>query len=516
MLYIWKSYVDNVDPFIKILHIPTMDSIVFQLRGKFSSLGHSMEALLFAISLASVVSLEEEEAMDSFRVPKRELISRFRLCTERALAHSQFLISNDITVFRALVIYVSILPHIGEQKLASSLAGSLVRIAASLKLHVDPDNARLNVPLDPIEAECRRRLWWQVCFIDSRTKDSNLPGTSISESSFNTKRPSIVDDTQLRTGSPRVEASISSPSVMTLTAIRCENWALYRSIRQRPDDPLEIHLGLVREAQGKLEATYLQYLRPDNDFDNLVKTMSTLFFAKIEQGIHRHFLRLSATNNTGEWPSYDPNLLAIFFNLSVTILETTHALRTNQAWHRWRWQLQGRFPWHTVGAVFMQLCQLPWTPVSEKAWNLAWLLIDELPPDSRKEGLWDRLNRLASKASSHRDSQIAKEQAGQYTPENALAPAPNEAYAQPPANVELLGNITGATDIPGGISGSENNWILSWMTTGENNAFDFYDDATFSAIVEGALPSGEVPDVSLYGMTGVPTEWQDWDDLLMW
>jgi hypothetical protein len=47
MLFIWQAYVDDVDPFIKVLHVRSMEKIIRGLRGKFSSLGPAMEALLF-------------------------------------------------------------------------------------------------------------------------------------------------------------------------------------------------------------------------------------------------------------------------------------------------------------------------------------------------------------------------------------------------------------------------------------------------------------------------------------
>lgn len=52
---------DNVDPFMKVLHIPTMTKIIRELRGSYSSLSPSMQALVLVISLAAIMSLENEE-----------------------------------------------------------------------------------------------------------------------------------------------------------------------------------------------------------------------------------------------------------------------------------------------------------------------------------------------------------------------------------------------------------------------------------------------------------------------
>ena len=61
MLFLWQIYVENVDPFIKVLHVPTMEKIFRELRGKYHTLGPSMHALVLVISLAAVMSLEDTE-----------------------------------------------------------------------------------------------------------------------------------------------------------------------------------------------------------------------------------------------------------------------------------------------------------------------------------------------------------------------------------------------------------------------------------------------------------------------
>ena len=61
MLFLWQIYMDNVDPFMKFLHVPTMTRVSREVRGSYHTLGPSMHALILVISLAVVVSLEDEE-----------------------------------------------------------------------------------------------------------------------------------------------------------------------------------------------------------------------------------------------------------------------------------------------------------------------------------------------------------------------------------------------------------------------------------------------------------------------
>ena len=65
MLFLWQIYMDNVDPFMKVVHVPTMTKVIRELRGSYQSLQPGMQALVLAISLAAVMSLEDEEVSGS-------------------------------------------------------------------------------------------------------------------------------------------------------------------------------------------------------------------------------------------------------------------------------------------------------------------------------------------------------------------------------------------------------------------------------------------------------------------
>ncbi len=65
MLFLWQIYMDNIDPFMKVLHVPTMTKVIRELRGNYDSLGPSMQALVLVISLAAIMSLEDEEVSGS-------------------------------------------------------------------------------------------------------------------------------------------------------------------------------------------------------------------------------------------------------------------------------------------------------------------------------------------------------------------------------------------------------------------------------------------------------------------
>ena len=61
MAFLWRIYVGNVDPFVKILHVPSMAKIIDEIRDNYQSLCPSMHALVMAVACAAVMSLDDAE-----------------------------------------------------------------------------------------------------------------------------------------------------------------------------------------------------------------------------------------------------------------------------------------------------------------------------------------------------------------------------------------------------------------------------------------------------------------------
>lgn len=59
--FLWSVYQDNVDPMIKVLHVPTTDAIMREARKNPQKLSPGNEAVVFAIYFGALISLEEDE-----------------------------------------------------------------------------------------------------------------------------------------------------------------------------------------------------------------------------------------------------------------------------------------------------------------------------------------------------------------------------------------------------------------------------------------------------------------------
>lgn len=56
----WQIYQENVDPLVKVLHIPTMDKLVRASRNP-ESLVPQTEALMFAMYFGALTSMDDED-----------------------------------------------------------------------------------------------------------------------------------------------------------------------------------------------------------------------------------------------------------------------------------------------------------------------------------------------------------------------------------------------------------------------------------------------------------------------
>ncbi|KAF5003140.1 hypothetical protein FDECE_10285 [Fusarium decemcellulare] len=397
MLFIWQTYVENVDPFIKVLHVPTVEKVVRELRGNFSTYGPNMEALLFAVSLAAITSMDEEAVMFNFNAPKPQLLQRYQFGTEQALARADFLVTKDIVVLQALVIYISLLPHLDAKEKVWPMMGLVLRLAKGIGLDRSDGNQQT-----PLERETRRRLWWQICLVDSLSRRPEAPDVSIAQGSFETPLPTNVDDRDLLDD---MVAPLLPPQERTtdttLLLIRCELWRLTQSLRADATKSPEALLELLYSSKAKVETIYLRHLQLSKSWDRFISTMATLFFAEVEL-----FLRQPRVSHTTQTP-LEP---------AINIIKAVYSLKSDPSWSKWRWQLQGQVPWHALGVFLRHACRQPWMSQLNEAWNAAQAIISTAPENVKTGSLWHSLMQLYKGAQAQR--QAAESQLEQPPPDN--------------------------------------------------------------------------------------------------
>ena len=415
----------------------------------------------------------------NFQINKDKLVTRYRLGTERALEQADLLSNPNIVAIQALTIYLIVLQYSGETKSAWLLAGVLIRVAVSTKLHRDGSHF---VNSNAFEIEMRRRSWWQICFIDSRSDDTQVSDYKLSEEIFDTKIPANADDANM-------DPEMSNPPIvaekwtdMTVSLIQCEIWKLSRRLQSikaashtlAPD--IAERLKLFQQSQAKIEETYLRLLDPNQPLHSFVATSTRLFLTKISLILHTK----QPSPEVAEPQRANTSQSDTVFLSSLSIIEYTYALQNEPSWTGWRWQIQGRQPpWRALRVVLGRLCTCPWEPICEQAWSSAKRTLDSLPQATRTDPRYQQLLALSSTVQRNRADEHHHKAPG--------APPNSHADAKP-ATASTLSAPLAHFDI----SETASNWMPQDQPSTIANASD---DSIFGDFLSSDM------------------DWQAWDEM---
>ncbi|KAF2670742.1 hypothetical protein BT63DRAFT_423045 [Microthyrium microscopicum] len=101
-----RLYFENVNPFMKILHQSHFAKELDQYRRGVFPFSEEYEALLFSIYLLTVNSLQPQVVETMFCTAKPALVARFQLATQVALMRVNFIQTDKVLVFQALLHYL--------------------------------------------------------------------------------------------------------------------------------------------------------------------------------------------------------------------------------------------------------------------------------------------------------------------------------------------------------------------------------------------------------------------------
>jgi hypothetical protein len=106
IMKLWQIFLTNVNPLMKLIHAPTLQRSIEDAITDIDHIPRGLEALMFAIYCAAILSMKDGECQATFNEPRATLQSRYRLGVRRALTRARFLATSDIVILQALVIYL--------------------------------------------------------------------------------------------------------------------------------------------------------------------------------------------------------------------------------------------------------------------------------------------------------------------------------------------------------------------------------------------------------------------------
>ena len=449
---LFAAFTDNVAPLVRIFHMPTLTRIYWDAVASLGSLDRHIETLLFAIHYSAVVSLSPDQCLGILGETRELCLERYRFAVEQSLARGNLLNTQDMTMLQAAVLFLSALPNEDDSRAAWSLTSLIYHIARTMGLHRDGTTFGLK----PFETELRRRLWWQICIIDSRSSEYHCNEPIARGFASDTKPPLHIDDADLSPNMPEPPAERWDRATdMTLTLVRCEaiqtgwrlglikeNWKQTGGLASTssaiagegddsyPNTPPSKKLGpetLIQKLEARLRDKYLPICDPSVPFQMLSSAVARIILARFrlitkysaasrgatrggghQQNRDRGLIPTAASEDASQ---LDYNLRNELFHISSEILEVSGTLLTNQAITQWTWYSKTHIQWGAMAFVLSELCARPHSPECDRAWDSVttvydgWRVGSGGQDDEGRLALWRPIKRLMAKARYVRELQ---------------------------------------------------------------------------------------------------------------
>lgn len=228
---------------------------------------------------------------------------------------------------------------------------------------------------------------------------------------FNTKRPSNVDDEDLDPESTYPISPKIGFTAMTFCVINHEMWWLNQQcniiVPDFPgDDPghlksasFEEKVRVLSDFAKHLEEEYLVHLDTRNPLAWITKMVSHLVLKRYWLAAY-HPLRQEKRATHNEGVKRDRLLFT-----AVEIMEDAHRLESEPTTAQYEWFLKSWVQWHALAVALAELCVQNQGPLVQRAWNIIDTVFEPWAAhiaDSRRGMLWRPIQKLNAKARRNR------------------------------------------------------------------------------------------------------------------
>ena len=400
MYSLLNTYLENVNPVIKIVHTVSIQKEFQQAAENPEKLQKSTEALMFAIYLVAILSSTEDDCQTLYGEERSVLLSRYKSATEQALTSAQFLGTLDFTVLQAFVIYIvsggppSVFPlmliqvylrlqistqNMYDPRTVWNFTGIAVRIGQGQGLHRDGGGFKL----PPFDAEMRRRLWWLIIILEAHQTQRAGASSPHTYDSSDTRVPLNVNDADLYPDMKESPTPRRGATEMIFFLMWCEILGSVRTFwldKNRNPRSKNSREELLPHMEEVLEDRFLKYCDPLEPLHMLCSTMGRMSICKCRLLLH-HPRQLSVSN--GSEGAAQSKRDVSFYN-SLKLVEYDNHMQSKP--------LQ-RFRWHTNNflqypAIIYLLIDLRMRPIDDLQFSRAWDQIEQFF-ENRSEFLVD-------------------------------------------------------------------------------------------------------------------------------
>ncbi|KAK6612147.1 fungal specific transcription factor domain-containing protein [Botrytis cinerea] len=361
-------------------------------RHKFKSL----EASVFAMYLAAVTSMTNEECLELLNEERNILVTRYKTATEIALQESDFLNSVEIVTLQALITYIAAMRTHDRSRSIWAFIGLAVRLARGIGLHRDGSQ-------QPFDLEMRRRVWWTLIVLDTRASEDRGTETMITDGSFDTKMPANINDEDMMINSKSLPVDRIGITSMTFACITMTVSGIglrMNFVPTRLDAPVlttEQKEQMIKGFTDKIDSTYLAGSDPNDPRLWWYCRISRLLSLKLWLVTQYPLQRRKSTNRVLPRGQSLRTAMA-FLNLAEEIWQYEPS-------KGWFWFFQSYVPWHVIAVALAELCAEPTGPLADQAWEgieFHYNKWSEFVADTKDGMIWRPVRNLMKRARAAR------------------------------------------------------------------------------------------------------------------
>lgn len=103
---LWQTYLDNVDPLLKVTHSSTLQVRIITAASNVSNMDPTLEALMFSIYCIALLSIDDEKCLSIFQDTRANMLITFQLACQKAVVKCGALRSGNRESLTALFLYL--------------------------------------------------------------------------------------------------------------------------------------------------------------------------------------------------------------------------------------------------------------------------------------------------------------------------------------------------------------------------------------------------------------------------
>lgn len=260
----------------------------------------------------------------------------------------------------------------------------------------------------------RRRLWWQICDLDSHAADDRGSNPVVVANSFSTRLPLQIDDEDISLESVEEVKEREGYTDMTFALSCHEVLDAMRKLAYIPTSTVDYSQAGSQEVRGQtvdniinvqrhIKEKYLRHLNLTRPFHWFIRIVADVVTAVMWLLVYRPLKRRPESGPSSQLAH--PDIL----RLSVDVLERIHQLQTDPAVSQFRWLSQTYVQWHALAVTIAELCVETEGPMVEKAWAIvepSFQLMAQHVADSDRGMLWRPIKKLMSRARGIRQKHL--------------------------------------------------------------------------------------------------------------